>query len=79
MSAILSKAQINTLLHVWEHEGPTAARALCASCGIKPTYMKKLATKFGVKAKPRNPPRLRRNAANDPRWARAIAIGVVVA
>jgi hypothetical protein len=77
---ILNKQQLNHLLDVYQNQGADAARALAPGYGIKPGYVKRLASKHSVKAKRQGAKRRKRLPAYaDPRWQRAKAIGVVVA
>ena len=77
MAATLTKAQLNNLLDVYRHQGGDAARELAPQYGITPTYVRKLASIHGIKAKRKGSRRPR--SVNDPRWERARAIGSVVA
>ena len=82
MTAILTKEAINDLLDTYAARGADAARALAPKYGIKPSYVKKLAVKHGVRTRPIGP-RSRHYEhvppAPDPRWQWAIERGAVIA
>jgi hypothetical protein len=75
---MLTRIQIDHILKVYEEVGPDAARELAPRYGVRPTYVRKLASKHGVKAK-RKGPRLYRRIPDhlDPRWKWAEQRGVV--
>ena len=82
MAVILTKAQLNHLLDVYETQGSDAARKLAPQYGVKPTYVKKLASVHKVRAKRQGAnPRWQKRIPQhlDPRWERARSIGPVVA
>ncbi len=72
---ILTKEAVNDLLDTYAARGGDAARALAPKYGIKPSYVKKLAVKHGV----RNRRIGRKPRPVDPRWQWAIERGAVVA
>ena len=89
---ILTRQTLDHILQVYAEQGGAAARKLAPKYGIKPVYVKKLAYKHGVKAKPRNtrPIRIAKRKikwdqvafeksqdALDPRWKLAIERGPV--
>lgn len=61
------------LLQVYLNLGHVAARPLCIEYGVSQDYAAKHAFELGIQAD-----RARQNHS-DPRWARAIAIGAIVA
>lgn len=76
---ILARQAIDHILQVYAEQGPAAARALAPHYGVKPTYIKRLAYKCGVKAKRKGPPPRKRPPYHlDPRWKRALEVGEVV-
>lgn len=77
---ILTRTAIDHILQVYGEQGPSAARALAPRYGVKPTYIRKLAAKHGVRAKLKSKPGRRRAPDHlDPRWHWAISRGAVVA
>jgi len=89
----LTKPQLNHILKVYAEVGGDAARELAPRYGIKPVYVKKLASIHGVKVKrkeakgPReskkriNWEQFKFNKTHDafnPRWEKAIKSGPVL-
>jgi hypothetical protein len=76
----LTPEQIKEILHLYHTVGAGPAYKLGTELGFAPSTIRKLAWKAGVRAcRPSGEvwkPTYRRE--NDPRWARAIAIGKVV-
>jgi hypothetical protein len=82
MAAILTKAQRDHLFAVYRTKGGAATRALAVKYGVSPSYVtKKLVQRHGVRfeRRPEDGRQPRRPKHEDPRWARARAIGMVVA
>jgi hypothetical protein len=78
----ISNAKRHELLQVYLNLGQGPARELASEYGVAPDYGAKRANELGIQ-----PVRKYRRGGkpsvsvdhNDPRWARALAIGVVVA
>lgn len=82
MASILTKQQIEHLLHVYSTEGGNEARKLAPEYGIKPVYVGKLCKVHGVKALQRpNKQKMKAKLRGhlDPRWEWAKAIGPIIA
>lgn len=69
------------LIRIYVEKGYHAAKPLAIKYGVNPRYLAEMARNAGAKKKPVfgdqhiHP----KSTHNDPRWARAIAVGVVVA
>lgn len=76
---ILTKQQAKHLLEVYRTEGRAAAEAIAPNYGVKPSYVRCLAFKHGVRAKTISGPRWRpsHKRDDDPRWAWAVERGQV--
>jgi hypothetical protein len=51
----------------------------CAGLGLSPKYAANLAAAMGIHRHKNNGTRTSTRSADDPRWARAVAVGAVVA
>lgn len=86
----VTPAQRDELMRIYFAEGPAAAVALCLKFGVARTYAAKQASEMGLVTRKKArllPPeekaeirgRRYQKRASDPRWARAIAVGGVLA
>lgn len=71
---------LKTILNLYETKGAKTTDAYAAQFGISPETVRKIAHRHKVRAKPpENKWRPQYRPEDDPRWARAIAIGPVLA
>lgn len=70
---MLNKEKKNELMRIYLQQGRRAITPLCRDLGIKPQSIANYAANMGLYRG------MSGRTAGDPRWARAIAVGKVVA
>lgn len=77
-SKISDEIKQELLQHYLQH-GYSQSTARCSSLGLSPKYAANMAAAMGIHRHKNNGTKTSTRSADDPRWARAIANGVVVA
>jgi hypothetical protein len=67
------------LLEHYLQRGYRESTERCAALGLSPKYAANMAAAMGIHRHKNNGTRTSTRSADDPRWARAVAVGVVVA
>ena len=77
-SKIPDQTKQELLEHYLQH-GYAESTVRCAALGLSPKYAANMAAAMGIHRHKNNGVKTSTRSADDPRWARAIAVGEVIA